>query len=381
VLDHLGELLAWWRAGEATAVATVVGTWSSAPRQPGASMLVGPDGSAVGSVSGGCVEGDVHARCEQVLADGVPQLVRYGVSDDDALAVGLPCGGEVEVLVQRVDAEGAPHLPALADAVAAEEPVALVTAVAHPDGARVGACLLVPGDPASPVLGSLGDAGWQDAVVAGARALLAAGATGVLEHGPSGEPGGRGARVLVACAPPRPRLLVVGATETAAALAELGSFLGYRVTVVDARPVFATAARHPGADEVVVDWPHRYLAAEAAAGRVGPTTVVAVLTHEAKFDVPLLQVALRLDLAHVGAMGSRRTSADRERRLREAGLGAQELARLASPIGLDLGARTPRETAVSIMAEVVAARRGGAGLPLRQGRGPLHRAGPSPVSG
>jgi len=376
VLDHLSDLMARWRAGAPTAVATVVETWSSAPRQAGASMLVGPDGTAVGSVSGGCVEGDVYARAQQVLQDGAPQLVRYGVPDDDALAVGLPCGGEVEVLVQRVDAAASPHLGALADAVAAGRPTALVTVVAHPDAGRVGAHLVVPADAAAPVLGALAEGPqerrWREAVARDARALLASGTSAVLDHGPAGEPAGRGVRVLVFCAAPPPRMVVAGATDTAAALARLGSFLGYRVTVVDARPVFATAARHPGA-EVVVDWPHRYLAAEAEAGRVGPTTVVAVLTHEPRFDVPLLEVALRLDLGYVGAMGSRRTVEDRVRRLREAGVGEVELARLAAPIGLDLGARTPEETAVSIAAEVVAARRGGPGLPLRGTSGPLHR--------
>ena len=171
-------------------------------------------------------------------------------------------------------------------------------------------------------------------------------------------------------------MIVFGAIDFAAALARVGAFMGYRVTVCDARPVFATASRFRDADEVVVDWPHRYLAAEAEAGRIDSRTVLAVLTHDPKFDVPVLEVALRLpEVAYVGAMGSRRTHDDRLKRLREAGLGESELERLSSPIGLDLGARTPEETAVSIAAEVVALRWGGAGERLSGTAGPIHHHG------
>ena len=179
--------------------------------------------------------------------------------------------------------------------------------------------------------------------------------------------------VFVAGYAPRPRMLVFGAIDFAAAVAQQGSFLGYRVTVCDARPVFATPARFPGVEEVVVDWPHRYLAAQVAAGRVDARTVICVLTHDPKFDVPLLEVALRLpEVAYVGAMGSRRTHSDRLDRLREAGLTDAELSRLHSPIGLDLGARTPQETAVSIAAEIIARRWGGGGRPLTETAGPIH---------
>ena len=172
---------------------------------------------------------------------------------------------------------------------------------------------------------------------------------------------------------PRPRMLVFGAIDFAAALAQQGSFLGYRVTVCDARPVFATRARFPTADEVVVDWPHRYLAAEAAAGAIDQSTVICVLTHDPKFDVPVLEVALRLpDVGYVGAMGSRRTHDDRTDRLRAAGLTDAELSRLSSPIGLDLGGRTPEETAVSIAADIIARRWGGGGRPLAEIVGRIH---------
>jgi xanthine dehydrogenase accessory factor len=179
-------------------------------------------------------------------------------------------------------------------------------------------------------------------------------------------------RVFVASYAPKPRMLVFGAIDFAAAVARVGAFLGYKVTVCDARPVFATRSRFPDADEVVVEWPHRYLAEQAAAGLVDERSVLAVLTHDPKFDVPLLEVALRLPVAYVGAMGSRRTHDDRLARLREAGLTPSEIARLSSPIGLDLGARTPEETAVSIAAEIVQLRWGGRGRRLAELDGPIH---------
>jgi xanthine dehydrogenase accessory factor len=183
---------------------------------------------------------------------------------------------------------------------------------------------------------------------------------------------GEGMRVFVASYAPRARMLVFGAIDFAAAVARVGTFLGYRVTVCDARPVFATHSRFPDADEVVVDWPHRYLQAQADAGELDERTVIAVLTHDPKFDVPVLQVALRLPVAYVGAMGSRRTHDDRLERLREAGMTDEELERLRSPIGLDLGARTPEETAISIAAEMIKLRWGGAGGPLSALSGPIH---------
>jgi xanthine dehydrogenase accessory factor len=183
-------------------------------------------------------------------------------------------------------------------------------------------------------------------------------------------------RVFVAAYAPRARMLVFGAIDFAAAVARVGSFLGYRVTVCDARPVFATHSRFPDADEVVVDWPHRYLQAQADAGELDERTVIAVLTHDPKFDVPVLQVALRLPVAYVGAMGSRRTHDDRLVRLREVGMTDDELARLRSPIGLDLGARTPEETAISIAAEMIQLRWGGGGRSLVEVGGPIHRTAP-----
>jgi len=374
VRDVLPELLGWWNAGETTGVATVVATFRSAPRPPGASMLVGPDGTAVGSVSGGCVEGAVFELAQQVVADAAPTMQRYGVSDDDAFAVGLTCGGILDVFVEPVSRQTFPELGDVAADVAADRPVAVATVLAHPDRARVGARLVVrPEDADVPVQGGLGSERADAAVADDVRGLLASGRSETLTYGPDGQRRGEGMRVFCASYAPKPRMLVIGAIDFAAAVARMGTFLGYRVTVCDARPVFATRARFPDADEVVVDWPHRYVEAQAAAGAIDRRTVMCVLTHDPKFDVPLLATALRLpDVAYVGAMGSRRTHEDRLARLREVGLTDDELARLASPVGLDLGARTPEETAVSVAAEIIALRWGGRGERLTQTGGPIH---------
>jgi xanthine dehydrogenase accessory factor len=371
VRDVLPELMRWWRAGATVGVGTVVATFQSAPRPAGASMLVGPDESAVGSVSGGCVEGAVYELAQQVVVEGTPVLERYGVSDDDAFAVGLTCGGILDVFVERVDQQTFPELGEIADDIEAGRPVALATVVEHPDPARLGRRVVVR---PSGVSGSVGSDRADDAVHDDALGLLAAGHNATLTYGPDGERRGEGMRVFVWAFAPKPRMLVFGAIDFAAAVARVGSFLGYHVTVCDARPVFATTSRFPEADEVVVDWPHRFLAAERDAGRVDARTVIAVLTHDPKFDVPLLEVALRLpDVAYVGAMGSRRTHEDRMARLEEAGLTDKELERLSSPIGLDLGARTPEETAISIAAEIIAGRWGGSGERLMTTDGRIHR--------
>jgi xanthine dehydrogenase accessory factor len=371
VRDVLPELMKWWDAGDTIGVGTVVATFQSAPRPPGASMLVGPDETAVGSVSGGCVEGAVYELAQSVVESGKPVLQRYGVTDDDAFAVGLTCGGILDVYVEKVSQETFPELGEIAADIEAGRPVALATVIEHPDPAWLGRRLVVrPGEEPA---GSLGSKRADDAVRDDAMGLLAAGHSATLTYGPDGERRGEGMRVFVWAFAPKPRLLVFGAIDFAAAVARVGAFLGYHVTVCDARPVFATNSRFPEADDVVVDWPHRYLTAEHEAGRIDPRTVVTVLTHDPKFDVPLLEVALRLpEVAYVGAMGSRRTHDDRLARLREAGLSEEELGRLSSPIGLDLGARTPEETAISIAAEIIAGRWGGSGQRLGVTDGRIH---------
>jgi xanthine dehydrogenase accessory factor len=374
VREVLPELMRWWRGGQTVGVGTVVATWRSAPRPAGASMLVGPGGEAVGSVSGGCVEGAVYELAESVVAQGDSVLQRYGVSDDDAFAVGLTCGGIMDVFVERVSRQTFPELGEVAEDVEAGNPVAVATVIEHPDPAWLGRRVVVrPEGVDDRATGSLGSDRADAAVTDDARGLLAAGRTETLTYGPDGERRGEGMRVFVSSFAPKPRMLVFGAIDFAAAVAHVGHFLGYEVTVCDARPVFATKSRFPSADEVVVQWPHRYLAAEQDAGRVDARTVVCVLTHDPKFDVPLLEVALRLpEVAYIGAMGSRRTHDDRFARLREAGLTDEELDRLSSPIGLDLGARTPEETAVSIAAEIVALQWGGRGDRLSERAGAIH---------
>ncbi|MER6692351.1 XdhC family protein [Streptomyces minutiscleroticus] len=368
MLDIAAELHRWAGQGRDFAVATVVAVGGSAPRTPGAALAVDADGTAVGSVSGGCVEGAVYDLCRQALADGVPVRERFGYSDDDAFAVGLTCGGVIEVLVVPVRAaDPVRAVYAAALAAAADGSAAALARVVSGPRDLLGRALLVRPDGSCE--GSLGGPPELDGTAAAeARALLDAGRTDLVGVGADGARCGAPLDLLVESALPAPRMIVFGAVDFASALVRAGKFLGYHVTVCDARPVFATRARFPEADEIVVDWPHRYLESTRVDGR----TVLCVLTHDPKFDVPLLRLALRLPVAYVGAMGSRRTHLDRLGRLREEGLGEPELARLRSPIGLDLGARTPEETALSIAAEIVAVRRGGSGVPLTGAHTPIH---------
>lgn len=368
--DVLKAIRADWLAGGTAALATVVRTFESAPRPPGASMFVTADGEVVGSVSGGCVEGAVYELATEVKEHGRPVLVRYGVSDDDAFSVGLTCGGILDVFVEPISRGRFAELGDVMDDIDESRPVGVATVVEHPDPTWLGRHLVVRPDGFG---GDLGSERANRAVSDDTRGLLAAGRNGVLTYGTDGERLGEGMRIFFASYAPRPRMLVFGAIDFAAALARLGSFLGYRVSVCDARALFATPARFPSADEVVVAWPHRYLAEQFERGLVDQRTVICVLTHDPKFDVPLLKVALHAGpVAYIGAMGSRRTHDDRLARLREAGLSEDELSRLRSPIGLDLGSRTPEETAVSIAAEIIAAQWGGSGDPLTLGGDRIH---------
>ncbi|MCP3801545.1 XdhC family protein [Allokutzneria sp. A3M-2-11 16] len=340
-----GELARW---GDADfAVATVIDVRGSAPRSPGAAMAVRSDGAVVGSVSGGCVEGAVYELAQQVLSEGGVLRHSFGYSADDPFAVGLTCGGEIEVFVRSG------RSTAMAAAVTAArdaQAVALVTVLG------TGAEVAVFAD--HHIGDSLPD------VHGVAREMLLTGRTG-LRTLPDGT------EIFVESIAAPPRMLVFGAVDYAGAVSRIGRFLGYHVTICDARAVFATVERFPDADEVVVEWPHRYLASTHTDAR----TVVCVLTHDEKFDIPVLAEALRMPLTFVGALGSRRTNGARLERLRAAGVSEADLARLRAPIGLDLGARSPEETAVSIAAEIVAARHGGSGRPLSEVDGPIHRHG------
>ncbi|WP_030760419.1 XdhC/CoxI family protein [Streptomyces griseus] len=373
MLDIAEELHRWVEQGRDFAVATVVAVGGSAPRQPGAALAVDSEGTAIGSVSGGCVEGAVYELCRAALDDGRSVVERFGYSDEDAFAVGLTCGGIIDILVTPV--RGGVFPAALAAAVSGEA-AALARIVSGP-AELLGQALLV--HPDGSYEGRLGGHPELDRTAAAeARALLDAGRTGTVEMGEDGSRCGQPLTLLVESSVPAPRMIVFGAIDFASALVRVGKFLGYHVTVCDARPVFATRLRFPEADEIVVEWPHRYLESTEVDAR----TVLCVLTHDAKFDVPLLRAALRLPVAYVGAMGSRRTHEDRNARLREVGVTELELARLRSPIGLDLGARTPEETALSIAAEIVADRRGGSGASLTGAHTPIHHDGPdAPVAG
>ncbi|WP_411100333.1 XdhC family protein [Streptomyces sp. x-45] len=369
MLDIADELDRWLAQGREFAVASVVSVGGSAPRGPGAALAVDRDGTVIGSVSGGCVEGAVYELCAEALDSGESVRRRFGYSDEDAFAVGLTCGGVIDVLVTPVGAD-APAREVFRSALSTAArggTVALARVVRGPSD-LLGRALLVRPDGTHE--GGLGGHPDLDRTAAAeARALLDAGRTGTVGLSEDGSHCPGGLTLLVESSVPPPRMIVFGAVDFAAALVRVGKFLGHHVTVCDARPVFATRARFPEADEVVVDWPHRYLRQT----RTDERTVLCVLTHDAKFDVPLLTEALRRPVAFVGAMGSRRTHEDRDRRLREAGLTEDELSGLRSPIGLDLGARTPEETALSIAAEIVAARRGGTGVPLTGGSAPIHR--------
>ncbi|MEV8534084.1 XdhC family protein [Streptomyces sp. NPDC051211] len=373
MLDIAEELRAWCAAHREFALATVVSVSGSAPRGPGASLAVDDRGTALGSISGGCVESAAHELCLDAIASGEGGLHRFGYSDDDAFAVGLTCGGVLDVLITPVRGQDPvrPVLGTVLDTTARGGRAALARVVSGPPEHH-GRALAVRPD--GSYEGGLGGGSALDRAAADrVRALLLAGRTGTAELGTAGGLCGEPLTLLVESAAEPPRLLVYGAIDFAAALARIGGFLGHRVTVCDARPVFATPARFPDADEVVVDWPHRHLAAEWEAGRLDSRTAVCVLTHDAKFDVPLLALALRLPLGYVGAMGSRRTHEERTARLRAEGVTRSALGRLRSPIGLDLGAGTPEETALSIAAELTAVRHAATAAPLTGGRTPIHR--------
>ena len=373
--DILSRITKWWEAGESFGLATVTGTYRSAPRDPGAALAVSAAAGheVVGSVSGGCVEGAVYELSMDVLQTGTPVLQTYGVSDDDAFAVGLTCGGIIDIFVEPVDQASFPELGEIAAAVEHGEPVAVATVISGPG--QIGARRVIWAGNSGGELGwhpgssgTLGSGRLDAAIDDDARGMLAQGLTGIRRYGSGGERLGDELAVFVNSFAPAPRMLVFGAIDFAAAVARAGKFLGYHVTVCDARKVFATPSRFPDADEVVIDWPHRFLAGTEVDAR----TVICVLTHDPKFDVPVLEVALRTPAAYIGAMGSRRTHEDRLERLREAGLTEDELSRLRSPIGLDLGARTPEETAVSIAAELIQLRWGGTGRALTDTEGRIH---------
>jgi xanthine dehydrogenase accessory factor len=311
--DILETLERWTAEGLRVATATVVRTERSAPRDPGAMLAVSERGEVAGSVTGGCVEPAVYEEARDVLAGGPPRLKTYGIADEEAFEVGLPCGGTVHIFVDNLDPE---LVTPIAEAIREERPIAIETAIS---GSEIGAKRLVSDSE-----------------------LLARGENGIVETD-DGE-------LFVNSFAPRPNMYVFGAVDHAGAVAEIGRFLGFRVTVCDARAKFATPERFPNVDELVVEWPDRFL--EQAP--VDERTAICVLTHDHKFDVPLLKVALESRAGYIGAMGSRRTNEERAERLKAEGITDEQLARIRAPIGLDIGSRTPSEVAVAVAAEIVA---------------------------
>jgi xanthine dehydrogenase accessory factor len=312
-------------SGDRVALATVVDTRRSAPRPLGSRLALSSSGEMVGSVSGGCVESDVALRAEEVLAGGPPLLLRYGISDDDAFDVGLPCGGEIEVFVQNVDAE---ELDRVEAALASGERLSVTTTLA--------------GDGAGHKVYGAGEAH---------STAVRADETTFVEH-----------------YAPAPVMMVFGAVDTAQALCRMAKQVGFRTVVSDARGKFATRERLPDADEVVVGWPAMAYDLHAP----DEATYVVVLTHDARFDEPALGPALRSPAPYIGALGSRRAQDSRRRRLLNAGYTEDEIGRIRGPLGLDIGAVTPAETAVSILAEVLAVRANREGGALSRKAGRIH---------
>jgi xanthine dehydrogenase accessory factor len=334
VREILPELDRWRARGDRIALARVVATRRSAPRPVGSKLIVSETGELAGSISGGCVESEVVEAAREVLAGAEPRLLTYGISDDMALSVGLPCGGEIDVWV---DEPGAELLGELAGVARSERRA--VFFVDLEDGTQR---LVADGDDEA------------------ADELIRSGHSKVLELD--------GRRVFADVFGPPPRLFVYGAVDTADALCAAAKAIGWRTIVADARARFATPERLPHADEIVVAWPDEALA------HVEPdhTTAVVVLTHDDKFDLPLLTGALATEAYYIGALGSRRNQERRRERLLEAGLDEEQLERISGPAGLDIGAHTPAETAVSMLAEIMAVRAGRYGGRLRDSSGRIH---------
>jgi xanthine dehydrogenase accessory factor len=361
------RLRSWLDGDFAGALVRLIHVDGSAPRELGATMLVGADGSLFGSLSAGCVEGAVVERAQALLADPMSDAIvaEFGTGSDPDFDRGLSCGGSMTLLLQTIRPEDRAPLCTFTDATLAGKTAILVTRLA---GRRTAGTLAIvgAGDAQPEIAGSLGLA-HLDAEIAEARSAMAGpDLPAVSEVDLAGTPAGD--RILVHVQRPGPRLVIVGADAFAAALSEVAHVVGWRVTIIDPRAMFTTPERFPHAD-TIVDWPDRYLAVAGAA--LGPDDAVCVLTHDDKVDVPAVIGALQTDVGYLGAMGSRATHEDRMRRLRAADVDESALARLRSPIGLDIGARVPHETAISVMAEIVAVRSGRSGAALRTTRGPI----------
>jgi xanthine dehydrogenase accessory factor len=360
--ELLDTLASWQRDGADVGRAVVVRTFGSAPRPEGAVLLYAADGRIAGSVSGGCVEGAAAEEIERARADGHARVIRYGISDEQAWDVGLACGGTIDVLVEPAVPAAAVEAAITAQGAGGHGAAVITPLPGDSPPADFGPHEPGAGAPPEPELvvhddgrleGTLGDADLDAALVAAARDALRSGLSRTVELG--------GRSLFIEAYPVRPRLVVVGAVEVARSLVRLARELGYETVVIDGRASFATPERFPEVDRLVVGWPDE-VADEIG---LGPNDAVAVLTHDVKFDEPAIIEALRRGCRYVGAVGSRKTQADRRARLLEAGVTEAELAGLRGPVGLDLGGRNPSETALAILAEIVAERYGGSGRPMR----------------
>ncbi len=398
--EIIGTVVDWKQKGKRFALATVVGTDGSSPRDIGATMAVSEDAEVVGSVSGGCVEGAVVIEALAALgADEVlmrslgvigststplncARTLEYGYSDDEAFAVGLTCGGTLHIMVQPNPPE---HLDDVAKLLSDKTPFVLATVFASEEEAgeseyfatmnqnvampEVGVQILISSD--GLVRGTFGNDDLDRVVRRDGEALLSFGRSVRRHYGRSGQSRAQEIGVLYDVYASPAKMVIFGAVDFSAALSRVAKILGYEVTVCDARPLFATPDRFPAADEVVVDWPDRYL--EKVGGSLGPKDALCVLTHDPKFDVPAIRGALGTKVGYIGAMGSRRTHEERRKRLLEIGLSEDDVNdRVSGPIGVDIGARTPEETAISIVAEIIARREGKVVPNLYKGEGRIH---------
>ena len=355
----------WLREGRRVVAGTLVDVDGSAPLDVGATVYVDEHGTLEGSVTGGCVESAVAQEALEMLADGrPPRLATYGISDELAGTVGLMCGGTVHIFIHEIRADArAAVLEGLA-AIREERPAAVATVL---DGPHAGSKLFVT---ASATVGTLGGSALLDLNVAQeARGLTIQGRSTVRAYGADGASLGSGLRVHVAAFAERPRMVIFGAIDFASALAPLAKGLGYRVTIADPRRAFLTSPRFSSAADTVAAWPQDVLADLT----LGPRDAVLIFTHDPKLDVPAVQAALETGAGYVGALGSRRTTLDRNARLVEAGVEEAALERVHAPCGLDIGSSTVEETAVAILAEIIAKRTGREGIPLKRGSGPIRR--------
>jgi xanthine dehydrogenase accessory factor len=355
--DILDTLDQWLEQGEEIALATLVDTHGPSPRPSGARLILTRSGRMEGSVSGGCVENDVFERGQRVLQEGTSVLQRYGIDDEQSVAVGLSCGGEIDVLIEPFRPD--PAWTHVRQSIETRTPAALCIAL-EPDALRGGRLAI---DAEGQRIGGI-DAGLDDAIAEAASALLQDGGRTLLHLPWQGE----SRRIFIEAQVPPARLFIVGATHTAIPLCSMAKRNGYHVSVVDPSTPVATEARFPEADEILREWPNEVLDAAGLDAR----SYVLTLTHDIKFDIPTLASALRSEARYIGALGSRRTHARRLERLRDEGFSEDAFSRIHTPIGLDIGARSPEEIALAILAEIVAVRNRRDGGPLAQRSGPIH---------